>query len=347
MNLKGGYKILNLLTLVLVASVDGTTGTDITDVNTLEQLDSLKEYLDASKQLKPILLRVKPSKEKVVMAELSRIDDVTLMIHAKLDGYELNIVVSYEQDEETLLWYIDEAQYLYVKTVNSEVGIKGLISEGIQADKDILSQIVYDEENELWHLPPNILPLRLYGLINAQEELYGNLFFDYENGLILNEQKETVGSVVNTGNIVDLTLESDNVFKDLTYIHFDGEDAETILNTYYLYHPVTSAGTKLYLHSLRGSSGSGPALWQLCIINTSNLEFEVSDFGIAQQGGKFNANNIIKVVQGSTIRGYLCVKYGYSGGTGNIVMYINSSGELTTLNLTTNLVSLTDTVTEL
>ena len=122
MNLKGGYKILSLVTLVLIASVDGTTATDITDVNTLEQLDSLKEFLDVSKQLKPILLRVKPSKEKVVMAELSRVDDVTFMIHAKLDGYELNIVVSFEQDEETLEYYIDEAGYLYIADVDKVAG---------------------------------------------------------------------------------------------------------------------------------------------------------------------------------------------------------------------------------
>ena len=122
MNLKGGYKILSLVTLVLIASVDGTTATDITDVNTLEQLDSLKEFLDVSKQLKPILLRVKPSKEKVVMAELSRVDDVTLMIHAKLDGYELNIVVSFEQDEETLEYYIDEAGYLYIADLDKVAG---------------------------------------------------------------------------------------------------------------------------------------------------------------------------------------------------------------------------------
>lgn len=262
MNLKGGYKILNLLTLVLIASVDGITATDITDVNTLEQLDSLKEYLDVSKQLKPILLRVKPSKEKVVMAELSRVDDVTLMIHAKLNGYELNIIVSYEQDEDTLLWYIDEAQYLYVKTVNSEVGIKGLI----QADKDILSQIDVDYDGDefttIW-FPVNIMP------INIKTKEHGDLYF--LNGKLVDTGRNRVYEIdefyEDEGFHIVIIGEFTDTIIGLEWIGIINGNKQILQNTYNFYYPA-SAGTKLYYHTIHFGSDN-----ELYIVTNREDEF--------------------------------------------------------------------------
>lgn len=130
MNLKGGYKIIDLRTLTLVPSEDGTTLTDITDEKVLEQLDSLKEYLDVSKELKPIYVRV--TEHNTVMGELKRdVENNAFILYVIVMGYVLTIGVSFTQDEETLLWSIDEAQYLYVSDelkVTNEVN--HAISEG-------------------------------------------------------------------------------------------------------------------------------------------------------------------------------------------------------------------------
>lgn len=335
MNLKGGYKILSLVTLVLIASVDGTTATNITDANTLEQLDSLKEYLDVSKQLKPILLRVKPSKEKVVMAELSRVNDVTLMIHAKLDGYELNIVVAFEQDVETLLWSIDEAQYLYVKTVTSEVGIKGLI----QADKDILSQIEveYDSDNNrtIFTFPKNVMPLRWY-ISNLEGGI--DVFFDYIGENIIDEEFNVKGTLFAEGAQVQVIIGGNHVLNDddfdwiySSYIYLSSPTSS--INTYYLYHPITSAdlppnvenaeegtpvkmlgldedgevvksnlpasGTKLYKHTI---TRTGVA--QVVLINTSSTPIDFSNFNGYSFGDYYSSCVSAKIGTSFAIGGF-------------------------------------------
>ena len=277
MNLKGGYKILSLVTLVLIVSVDGTTATDITDANTLEQLDSLKEYLDVSKQLKPILLRVKPSKEKVVMAELSRVDDVTLMIHAKLDGYELDIVVSFEQDEETLLWSIDEAQYLYVKTVNSEVDIKGLI----EADKDIISQIKirYDEDNDVTIavLPKGVMPL----VLDETEAVGEQFYFNYDDNTCIGNLGDVIDGCEiyfreNSGCFeIQFSGEVIPVISHIEYIMYDGDLNYVALNTQKLYYPA-SAGTKLYKHEIWTTSAVEDL--NFYIISTKSTPYTLQDF---------------------------------------------------------------------
>ena len=135
MNLKGGYKIISLMAITLIAGAVGGDRTPITDEGILEQLDSLKEFLDESKQLKPILLRVKDSGNEVVMANLSKkTGEDILYINADLVDASLNVMVKFAQDEETQEIYIDEASYLYIADVDTVAGEVAKAEEGTIVD---------------------------------------------------------------------------------------------------------------------------------------------------------------------------------------------------------------------
>lgn len=135
MNLKGGYKIISLMAITLIAGAIDDDRTAITDEGILNQLDSLKEYLDDSKQLKPILLRVKDSGNEVVMANLSKkTGEDIFYINADLVDASLNIMVKFAQDEETLEYYIDEAGYLYIADVDKVAGEVAKAEEGTIVD---------------------------------------------------------------------------------------------------------------------------------------------------------------------------------------------------------------------
>lgn len=116
MNLKGGYKIISLMAITLVNNSEYTA---ISDKGILDQLASLKEYLDESKELKPVLLRVKDSANEVVMCELAKkIGEDILYIKAELIDCGLIIKVEFAKDEDTQEIYLDEASYLYVANVD-------------------------------------------------------------------------------------------------------------------------------------------------------------------------------------------------------------------------------------
>lgn len=120
MNLKGGYKIIDLSSISLVGGTVGGDYTAITDEKILEQLLSLKDYLDDSKELKPIYLRAKTSGKETVMAELAKkIGEDILYIDAKLVSSKVQIKVVFERDAETQEISIDEAGYLYVSDADS------------------------------------------------------------------------------------------------------------------------------------------------------------------------------------------------------------------------------------
>lgn len=150
MNFKGGYKIIDLRSLTLTPSEDGTTLIDIEDLKVLLQLDSLKEYLDVSKDLKPIYLRV--TDNDTVMCELKRdIENNTFYIYAILMGYVLMISAAFTQDEETLFWYVDEAKYLYVSDeVKLENGVLPLIKEEVESGTLENAKPIYYHPIGIW-----------------------------------------------------------------------------------------------------------------------------------------------------------------------------------------------------
>ena len=135
--------------------------------------------------------------------------------------------------------------------------VPNLIESAIKADKNILSKIKieYDEEGNrtIFSLPKNVLPLRAYFGDNYANGK--NIYFDYDNSSMYDDDYNSVGGVDILYNQVILSfpvsLSDISIYSELEYIPFEGG---SILNTYYIYNPITSGGgTKLYLHKIRGS----------------------------------------------------------------------------------------------
>lgn len=302
MNLKGGYKIINLMTLSLVAVTTGLY-TDITDKVVLEQLLSLRDLLDTSKELKPILLRLGQSKNEVVMAELSR-DSAGLHIHALLDGYTLDIKVTYQVDEDTQEVLIDDAQYLYIEnSAQEEAVIKGLI----EADKDILSKIIYSNVDDILTFPKGILPIKYH---NANND--ADYYFDYYNGAVVDATNQNVAELGITNlqvRIIDMAGNVGIFDKNndgISYILND-ELVETELNAYYLYHPITSAGVKLYKHIVSLTT----------TIGVSNITFISTHSNAITDFTETIINSIVQYVNiGSslTIANQIAFRLSYFGG---------------------------------
>lgn len=145
---------------------------------------------------------------------------------------------------------------------DGRINIDDNVQRIIQADKDILSQIVYDEEEHTLTFPKGIMPLSYY---NSDSEI--TFYFDYYNGKVLNEDG-TVHSTLSFDNeqvsiSVDISLtESDS----LDYCLFNCDPQG--MNTYYLYNPITSAGTKLYRHTI--GYGTLPNRQEIIFISTGN-----------------------------------------------------------------------------
>lgn len=164
----------------------------------------------------------------------------------------------------------------------------------IQADKDVLSKITveYDSDNDktLVNFPPNIMPLAFGGYSH-----YGNLFilFKVYKFVVVNSTQTEIGDLrVNSNNSITFVI-SGNVVSDFdinrcSYIIFNG-GTNAIFSTYYIYHPVTSSGTKLYRHDV--SFGSGGNLTfisaQLTKVVNDNIDIDkiIRITGCSYQGG--------------------------------------------------------------
>lgn len=114
--------------------------------------------------------------------------------------------------------------------LQNENQVKGLI----QADKDILSQIVYDTDSDTILFPKGVLPLRIY-----DEDDGMDYFFDYKNEILIDENGQVVEDVT-------ISVTDDNkilidgviyAISDIDFISFDV--AHGGLNTYYLYKLVS------------------------------------------------------------------------------------------------------------
>lgn len=139
--------------------------------------------------------------------------------------------------------------------VEKEQGFDTAVEGLIQADKDIVSQIVYDVENGKIIFPKNVKPLLVCD--NEGSEYY----FDYTNGKLLSDAGYQLmdsieyieGHVVINDANYDF-IEGGEVIYPLEvveYILFDGSNGAgfDLLNTYELYN-IPEGGTKLYKHTI-------------------------------------------------------------------------------------------------
>lgn len=137
-------------------------------------------------------------------------------------------------------------------------GVKKVAEQVVQADKDILSQIVYDEENNRVIFPPYIVPLKVF---DGDYTKY--LYFDYTNTSLVDRNNEELSDYVVdfiNGNQIIIVCPQGSMcdILELVYINANGIDnIDTTLNfnSFYIFNPVTSAGTKLYKHELRFNNG--------------------------------------------------------------------------------------------
>jgi len=132
-------------------------------------------------------------------------------------------------------------------------GVSKLVEQAIQADKDILSKIKVeyggeDDKITYYYFPKGIMPLSI--TINTH-----TLFFkDYQavgsNGNPVEgyETEEMIFS--NTDNYISFVGDiSEQVINNLVYVNFNSSVPFPLIgNSYYLFFPVKSSGTKLYYH---------------------------------------------------------------------------------------------------
>ena len=71
--------------------------------------------------------------------------------------------------------------------IPSTADITQIANTAIQADKDVLSKIVYDSENNKIIFPNNIFPLH----IGTEED---NYFIDFENHVVLDESNVEISN---------------------------------------------------------------------------------------------------------------------------------------------------------
>ena len=149
----------------------------------------------------------------------------------------------------------------------TEQDVKNLI----QANKDILSQLVYESVGGYTKItfPKNVLPIHIY----LDETEY---YFDYVNEFVLDDTGALVSnsSVSVENDIVQMSLQG--IFGEicnLSYILFN--ETEDMLNTYYLFNP-RGGGTKLYKHDILMSAIN--ITINFSIINFSASQILLSDF---------------------------------------------------------------------
>lgn len=121
MNLKGGYKLIDLSLIALVLGTPSGDKTAITEPKILDQLLTLREYIEGDKELKPVYIRAKSTNGKdVVMASLARsASGLNYYIDAKFTDTLLKLIVVFELNEETLEYEIKSAEYLYTADVDN------------------------------------------------------------------------------------------------------------------------------------------------------------------------------------------------------------------------------------
>lgn len=167
---------------------------------------------------------------------------------------------------------------------DGRINIDDNVQRIIQADKDILSKITvtYDETNNRtkFTLPEGIYPLNFviwtgfpqYQCFLKRGEM-GTMYIVGSNGqAILNgrlNRSSTFFDIILDGNLSTATI----CF--LTYINYNfGKSYGSDIESYYLYHPVTSAGTKLYRHHLTIKDGQlAQDLGEFDIISTDSQSY--------------------------------------------------------------------------
>ena len=219
--------------------------------------------------------------------------------------------------------------------IPTEQEITALANAAIVADKDILSRIVYDEESHTITFPQYVLPLTVL----TDDFTY---YFNYESGdIYVDDVGNNVGTI-NYGDNDEIILNIDAAFyreaSGLEYILSSISIGK--LNTYYLYNPITSGGSKLYKHvfyftitdGTHGTTFNGTA------VTKSSNQFTLSGAVLSTQKDVLSMTSLYNVSGGYAIHPNI------DNFMGKVTFVYDVGG---TLADATNGMGLSDTVTEL
>ena len=250
-----------------------------------------------------------------------------LKVNAKTKPLELkkkhNLLVKKVEDVET--------------EIPSETAITNLAKAAIQADKDILSQIVYDEDEDILYFPEGIIPLKIYS-----DSYDGGtfLFFDYANECLRDEVNDGIPGMTLDINHNKLEIDDPNGnlnISEIVYINGKGVanvDNSLNFNSYYIFNPVISGGTKLYKHNFTVVDDEGDT-YDIELIST-------------------NSTPLTKATLSNNFLSAYCVSSDYSVMVGNKVLglapdelngLVSASGAYNAITIMS--MQGTDTVTEL
>lgn len=135
--------------------------------------------------------------------------------------------------------------------------VNPLVSQAIQADKDILSQIEYEYEEDVQRMtltfPEGVLPI---GFTESEGETY---LFDYKNYRLhvvdSSDFYEIDDIFLENGKLVVMVYMGEITIEELLYIARSGLSMSYYPDFNAIFNPITSAGTKLYLHTLTPQLG--------------------------------------------------------------------------------------------
>lgn len=237
------------------------------------------------------------------------------------------------------------------------------IPQMIKASKDVISKIkmVYDENDNFTSIifPKGIMPLSI--TINTH-----TLFIKNES--LVNELGEEVEGYGFDGYYADAGIVyldvvgniTEQIINELNYVSYDSDGAKYTLlkDTYHLFHPITSGGSKLYKHRILFQTNSLQLDFILEVINKSSDKIENSSqlynaftniiFPIMEcLPGSGKHTGFAFTVSSSALLNYIYIQTSYPGGSIN---YYREQFNLSTGNYDQTqlqITSYTDTVTEL
>lgn len=177
--------------------------------------------------------------------------------------------------------------------VEKEQGFDTAVEGLIQADKDIVANIVYDTESGNVIFPQKVLPLAVYTNGNS------TFYFDYSNGILINEDGTSadVGIASDDGQIeLDGYLSQINErIVNIDYVLFDVDFSG--INTYNLYH-TPAGGTKLYLHTLTincvDDVGDSQVV-ELLVVSTSGVSLAGQELSAVDVFNRLSTSDVIKI----------------------------------------------------
>lgn len=244
-----------------------------------------------------------------------------------------------------------------VETIPTDAKITALANSAIQADKDIVSQIVMEYSNEeditRFIFPKGIVPLKMYSENGNDDYVY----FDYKIGILVDRDNvEVLGFYLEVNDETSQVIicyegyyqdTIENLIYELVYFlatSIDKIESTLYFNAYYLFNPITSAGTKLYKHDLRLGNQ------YLTVISKSNID-ATNDLDKLKSVFDNIINNAIPygTIQDTKNRIWLYTYNVYSSGYLDLFGFTFTQNSVTTMSFDNQDFddNLTDTVTEL